>query len=178
MNQNLCHFKMTEELNFKSICSLTTRVMGLPEGSLALKSRKRPLQVARSIAGYIGLTEESIHRNVIAKVLNRDRAVTYHYENHHKKNFNHCIIYRKTFEKIYRTYKNIDGEKEIFINKKQMKNHLLQNGVIEKIDSDVLLQVNSGEVFCVIKTSYFDFSNQIKNINLALQNYHYTIKII
>ena len=64
---------MTEEINFKAICDLTTRVMGLPTGSLALKSRRRQLQSARSIAGYIGLTEENIHREVIAKVLNRNR---------------------------------------------------------------------------------------------------------
>tara|TARA_R110000737_G_C14300276_1_gene435835 strand:- start:105 stop:614 length:510 start_codon:yes stop_codon:yes gene_type:complete len=169
---------MTEELNFKSICSLATRVMGLPEGSLALKSRKRPLQVARSIAGYIGLTEENISRKVVGAVLNRSRLIAYHYENNHKKNFKHCAIYRKTFDKIYKAYKNIDDEKDIFINKKQMKNYLLQNGVMEKLDSDVLLVVNSGDVICTIKTSFFDFSNQIKNINLALQDYHYTIKII
>ena len=40
---------MIEEYNFKSICNLTTKVMGLPDGALASKSRKRPLQVARSI---------------------------------------------------------------------------------------------------------------------------------
>ena len=57
---------MIEELNFKAICDLTTNVMGLPEGSLALKSRKRTLQAARSIAGYIARTEEDINRKVIA----------------------------------------------------------------------------------------------------------------
>jgi hypothetical protein len=44
---------MTEEYNFKSICNLTTKLLGLPDDALALKSRKRPLQVARAIAGYI-----------------------------------------------------------------------------------------------------------------------------
>jgi hypothetical protein len=169
---------MTEELNFKSICNLTTNTMGLPEGSLALKSRKRPLQVARSIAGYIGLTEESIHRNIIAKALNRDRAVTYHYETGHDKNFKHCIIYRNSFTKIYKAYKEVDGIKDIFVNKKHMRNHLLQNGVTEKLNSDVTLQIKSGEIICNIKTSYFDFSNQIKNIKLAMKNYHYTTKIL
>lgn len=28
------------------------------------------------------------------------------------------------------------------------------------------------------KTSYFDFSNQLENVKLALENYHFTIKII
>ena len=171
-------FKMTEEINFKAICNLTTRVMGLPDGSLALRSRKRELQVSRSIAGYIGLTEEGIHRKVIAKVFNRDRCITYHYENKHKKNFKHCIIYRTAFEKIYKAYKHIDDSKDIFLDKDFMKNHLLQNGVIEAVKSDVKLEVKSGDVKCFIKTSYFDFNNQLENVKLALKNYHYTIKII
>ena len=115
------HFKMTEKLNFKAICSLTTRVMGLEEGSLSSKSRERRLQSARSAAGYIALTEEDISRNVIADILDRDRTATYHYERTHKKNFNRCRVYRDIFTKIYKEYKNIDGEKEIFINKRQMK---------------------------------------------------------
>ena len=59
-----------------------------------------------------------------------------------------------------------------------MKSYLLQSGVIETLDSDVLLEVKSGEVKCLIKTSYFDFSNQLENVKLALRNYHYTINII
>jgi hypothetical protein len=169
---------MTEELNFKAICDLTTNVMGLPKGSLALKSRKRTLQTARSIAGYIARTEEDINRKVIAKALNRTRAITYHYENKHKKNFKHCIIYRAAFEKIYKTYKDIDGAKDIFLDKDFMKNYLLQNGVTETLKSDVLLEVKSGDIKCLIKTSYFDFNNQLENIKLALRNYHYTVKII
>tara|TARA_R100000781_G_scaffold105940_1_gene69823 strand:+ start:92 stop:601 length:510 start_codon:yes stop_codon:yes gene_type:complete len=169
---------MTHELNFKAICSLATRVMGLPNGSLALKTRKRNIQAVRSIAGYIGLTEENVPRHIVAKVLNRDRCITYHYESHHKKNFKHCIIYRTAFRKIFQAYKDIDGSKKIFTDKRFMKSHLLQNGVVEKLDSDVLLEVTSGQTTCVIKTSYFDFSNQLEIVKLALENYHFTIKII
>ena len=59
-----------------------------------------------------------------------------------------------------------------------MKSHLLQNGVIETLDSDLKLEVKSGEVKCIIKTSYFEFSNQLENVKLALKNYHYTVNII
>ena len=59
-----------------------------------------------------------------------------------------------------------------------MKNYILQNGVWETLNSDVKLEVTSGQVKCIIKTSYFDFSNQLKNIKLALKNYHFTVKII
>lgn len=169
---------MTEELNFKAICSLTTRVMGLEEGSLAYKIRTRKLQASRSIAGFIGLTEENISRKVVAKILDRDRTATYHYVKFHKKNLDKCKIYRDCFTKIYKEYKNIDGEKDIFVNKRQMKNYLLENNVKESKNSDVILQVKSGEVVCDIHTTYFDFSNQIENINIALTNYHFHINII
>tara|TARA_R100001463_G_scaffold14501_3_gene38094 strand:- start:10543 stop:11052 length:510 start_codon:yes stop_codon:yes gene_type:complete len=169
---------MTEELNFKAICSLTTRVMGLPEGSLSLKSRKRRLQASRSVAAYIGLTEEDIKRSVIARVLKRDRTATYHYENKHKKNFKDCIVYRSCFEKIYKAYKDIEGDKNIFSDKDLLKEHLLQNGVRETEKSDVYLEVKSGQVKCKIKTTYFDFSNQLENVKIAMNKYHYTVNIL
>jgi len=59
-----------------------------------------------------------------------------------------------------------------------MKSHLLQKGVTEVLNPDVLLEVKSGDVKCVIKTSYFEFSNQLEIVKLAMKNYHYSIKII
>ena len=169
---------MTEELNFKALCSLATRVAGLPEGSLAFKNRTMKLQAARASACYIALTEEKINRNVIADIIERDRTVTYHYERTHKKNFKKCKVYRNTFTKIYKEYKNLDGEKDIFVSKRHLRNYLINNKVVESKTPDVLLEVKSGEAICIIETTYFDFSNQLKNISFALENYHYTVKII
>jgi hypothetical protein len=169
---------MTEEYNFKSICNLTTKLLGLPDDALALKSRKRPLQVARAIAGYIGRTEEDINQKTIGKVLNRDRTLIYHYENTHKSNYANCEVYRNTFNKVYKAYKDIDGIKEVFVDGDFMKSYLLKNEVVETLNSEVILEVKSGQVKCKIKTSYFDFSNQLEIVKLALKNYHYTIKII
>ena len=169
---------MTEEYNFKTLCNLTTSVLGLPKGSLALKSRKRPLQVARAVAGYIARTEENIHRSIIVKGLNRHRSLIYHYELRHKPLYKSCPIYRDTFNRVYKAHKDIGGVKEFFLDKDFMKSYLLRNGIKEAADSNVLLEVTSGQVTCVIKTSYFDFSNQLENIKLALKNYHFTIKII
>ena len=169
---------MTEEDNFKNLCNLTTRVLGLPDGSLALRSRKRPLQVARAVAGYLGRTEEDIYRTIIGKVLNRDRSLIYHYELRHKPLYKTCPIYRDTFNKVYEAYKGIDGTKKFFVNKDFMKSYLLRNGVVETLDPDVFLEIKSSQVKCIIKTSYFDFSNQVENVKLALKNYHFTIKII
>ena len=169
---------MTAEDNFKNLCNLTTRVLGLPDGSLALRSRKRPLQVARSVAAYIGRSEENTHRTIIGKVLNRNRSLIYHYELRHTPLYKTCPVYRDTFNQVYKAYKDIDGIKEFFLNKDFMKSYLLKNGVVETSDPDVFLEVKSGQVKCTIKTSYFDFSNQLENVKLALENYHFTIKII
>ena len=169
---------MVEEFNFKSICDITTRVMKLPKNSLSLKSRKRPLQAARSVAGYIGRTEENISPKIIAKVLDKNRTLIYHFEHGHKKNYANCEIYRNTFNKVYKAYKNIQGDKDIFLDGDYMKSYLLKNGVTEVKKPDVFLEVKSGQVKCKINTSYFDFSNQLEIIKFVLKNYHYTIKII
>ena len=169
---------MTEKYNFKILCDLTTSVLGLPKGSLAFKSRKRPLQVARAIAGYIGRTEENIHRTIIGKVLNRDRSLIYYYEHTHKGNYATCVVYRNAFNKVYKAYKDIGGTKDIFVDRDFMKSYLLQNGVKETLNHEVLLEVKSGQAICNIKTSYLDFSNQLENVKLALKNYHFSVKII
>ena len=169
---------MTEEINFKSICDLTTRVMGLPTGCLPYKNRSRNIQVARATASYIALTEENIDRNTIAKVLNKNRVSTYHYENTHKKNFKRCSVYRDTFTKVYKEYMNVDIAKDMFVDKDQMKSYLLKNKVTESKNSNVKLEVKSCGIKCVVNTSYFDYLNQLENIKFALTNYHYTINII
>ena len=169
---------MIEEYNFKSICNLTTKVMGLPDGALASKSRKRPLQVARSISGYIARTEEDIDRRIIAKGLNRDRSLIYHYEKTHKQHYATCLVYRNAFNKIYKAYMDVTGTKEVFVDNDFMKHYLLKNGIVETLDPEVLLEIKSGQSICVIKTSYMDFSNQLENVKFVLKNYHFTIKII
>ena len=169
---------MTEEYNFKCICSLTTNTLGLPDGSLSTKSRKRPLQAARAVASYIARTEEDIHRSIIGKVLNRDRSLIYHYEKTHKKYFSTCLVYRNIFNKVYKAYMNIDGTKDFFLKGNKMRTFLLKNGVSMLYGGDITLEVTSGKAMCKIKTSYFEYLNQLEYIKLALKNYHYSVKII
>jgi len=169
---------MTAEDNFKTLCNLTTRVLGLPDDSLALRSRKRTLQTARAVAGYIGRTEEDIHRSIIGKVLNRNRSLIYHYERTHEANYDMRPLYRNTYNLIFKAYKDVGGTKSLFLDNNLMKHHLLKNGVKEVLNPEVLIEVKSGRAVCVIKTSYFDLSNQLGNVKLALKNYHFTIKII
>ncbi|QDP46681.1 MAG: hypothetical protein Unbinned6316contig1000_25 [Prokaryotic dsDNA virus sp.] len=163
---------------FKSICKLATKTMNLPEDIISSKSRKRELQVVRQVAAYIGRYEEGIHQNYIAEVLNRDRTLIYYYESTHKSHYKTCPIYRETFNKIYKAYLDIEGSKEVFINGEIMKEHLLKNGVKENPIAEVKIKVTSGQCRCVIKTTYFDFADQLKFIKFALANYHFNVKLI
>jgi hypothetical protein len=169
---------MTEQYNFKSICDLTTNTLGLPKGSLSLKSRKKNLHIGRCVAAMIGRKEEEIHHENIGKVLNRSRCVVYHYEYVHDANIKTYPMYAEAYNKVYNAYKKSQSDKMVFAEGSQMKDHLLKNGVKETKNNDVLLKVMSGKSSCIIKTTYFDFSNQLKNIKLAMKNYHYTVNII
>ena len=171
-------FKMTEEDNFTYLCNLTTRVLGLPDGSLASKSRRSELQIPRSVASVIAIMEDEIHPQIIAKVIKRDRCSVYHYQNTHKSNYANKEKYRNIFNKVYKSYKDLEGTKDFFLDGDYMRSYLLKKGASPASDGDVLLEVNSGQVKCVIKTSYFDYTNQFEIIKLALKNYHYTVKII
>jgi hypothetical protein len=71
---------MNTEDNFKNLCDLTTSLVGLPKGSLALKCRKIEYQVPRMVAAMISRLEDETHREVIAKVLDRNRTSVNHYE--------------------------------------------------------------------------------------------------
>tara|TARA_A100000172_G_scaffold81163_1_gene73481 strand:+ start:2727 stop:3242 length:516 start_codon:yes stop_codon:yes gene_type:complete len=171
---------MVEKENFKNICEITARSLGFTTDDLALKSRKQPLQIARSVAGYIGITEK-IHPKTIAKAFKRNRTLIYHYGKCHKDKYANCEYYRKAFNKVYKAFKSIDGDMEIFLDGDFMKTYLLKNGVKESKDdknSEVILEVKSDKVKCKIRTSYFDFSNQMEIIKFVLKNYHYEIKII
>jgi len=149
----------------------------LPKGSLGEKTRKQDVQIARTIASVIARTEEDIHQTVIAKVINRDRSLIYHYEKMHRSNYATWGKYRDVFNKVYTAYKDISSSKMTFIDAEFLKRHLLKNGVKES-KPQVLLEVTSGETFCIIKTSYFDFSNQLENVKLAMANYNYSAKIL
>tara|TARA_R100001244_G_scaffold969_1_gene1664 strand:+ start:91 stop:600 length:510 start_codon:yes stop_codon:yes gene_type:complete len=169
---------MTEETKFQDLCNATTNVLEMPDGSLSLRSRKRPLHVARAATAYIGVTEENIHRTIIGKVLNRHRSLIYHYEKTHKSNYATCLIYRNTYNKIYSAYKKLDKTLKVFLDDDFLKHYLIKNGVVESNKSQVYLEIKSGKSICIIKTSYFDFVNQLENVKLALKKYQFIVRVI
>tara|TARA_Y100000401_G_scaffold32952_1_gene24355 strand:- start:8507 stop:9037 length:531 start_codon:yes stop_codon:yes gene_type:complete len=168
---------MTPQENFKQICDLTTSVVGLPQGSLAKKSRKIELQIPRMVACVICKLEERTRDSIMAKVLNRDRVTVWYYMQQHKNNYGGWEEYRNTFNRVYKAYIDLYDNKKEFIDEHHLKEHLIRNGVKENDKNEVGILVKSGKVETIIKTSYFDFSNQLERIKFVLQEYKFQIHI-
>jgi hypothetical protein len=169
---------MTQEDNFKNLCNLTTSLLGLRKGSLSYKSRKQELQVARSIASVIARIEYEIPHSTIAKVINRDRTLIYHYEKNHKHNYSTFPKYRDIFNKVFNAFQSIEDSKKCFFDLQQLKDYLRKNGVSNSAKHQVTIQIKSGKIGTDIKVSYRNFYNQLENVKLALQNFKYEIEII
>ena len=172
------HSKMTQEDNFKNLCNLTTSLLGLRKGSLAYKSRKQELQVARSIASVIARKEYEIPHSTIAKVINRDRTLIYHYEKNHKHNYSTFPKYRDIFNKVFNAFQSIEDSKKSFFDLFQLKDYLRKNDVNDSVKHQVSIRIKSGDVGTDVKVSYRDFYNQLENVKLALQNFKYEIEVI
>tara|TARA_R110002167_G_scaffold7616_1_gene36001 strand:+ start:642 stop:1169 length:528 start_codon:yes stop_codon:yes gene_type:complete len=172
------HFKMTQEDNFKNLCNLTTSLLGLPNGSLSCKSRKHKYQVPRAVISMIARLENNIHQTVIAKHLNRDRSLIYHYEKMHKSNYKTYENYRKTYIEVYIAYCNNKKQNKVFKTKSSFIKYLDKHNICSSKTFNTELALRSGN-FCVnLKLNHKDFYNVIEIIKFALKDYHYEYKVI
>ena len=174
----ICLSKMTAEDNFKTLCDLATNLVGLPKGSLSIKNRRIKYQVPRAVVSMIARLEDKTHRDVIGKVLERDRTSINHYERTHSANYSSFPYYRDTFNKIYNAYVNIKEAKKTFIDMYHLKDHLRKNGVKHSKNHQTTIRIISGKLITDVRVSYREHYNQYEICKLALQDYQHEIKII
>ena len=169
---------MKGEDNFKNLCNLATSLLGMDKGSLALRSRKTEIQVPRAVVSVIARMEDNTHRDVIAKVLDRDRTSVNHYERSHSANYSSWGLYRDTFNKIYNAYDELKKAKKSFIDIYHFKNFLKENNIIDSLNHQTTIRVTTGRFTVAVNVSYKDFYNQLENVKLALQDYQFEIEIV
>jgi len=169
---------MIAEDNFKTLCNLTTSLMGLRKGSLAYKSRRSELQIPRAVAAVVARMVDDVHPSIIAKAINRDRASIWHYEKMHKSNYASWERYRDCFNKIYNAYTSIHDSKRTFSDMFHLRHHLRENGVKHSANPQATIKITSGKVGVSIKVSYKDFYNQLELCKLALRDCNYKLEII
>ena len=168
---------ITDEQEVEDLCHIATQICGLRKGSLSSKSRKKDLQLPRSIVSNIARIEKCIHYNVIAKVLNRDRCSIYYYEGSHKGNYQFDPPYRVLFNKIYNAYNEIKGSKKTFMKDADLKSFLLSSGVTESVKHQVYINIICSKSNTTIITDYRSFSDQLELIRLALTDYDYKLDV-
>jgi len=176
--KKICLFKMNSENNFKNLCDLTTKLVGLPKGSLALKTRKTEYQVPRMVAAMVARLEDETHREVIAKVLDRDRTSINHYEVRHAFNYASFSKYRDTFNLIYNAYSDIKDAKYTFKDMHHLKQYLRDNHIFDSDKHQTTIRISCGKFGTDVKVSYREFYNKFELCKLALQNYKYEIEVI
>tara|TARA_R110000824_G_scaffold74096_3_gene188630 strand:- start:585 stop:1094 length:510 start_codon:yes stop_codon:yes gene_type:complete len=169
---------MTQTQNFKALCSLATELLELPKGSLAYKSRKQTYQVARSAVSCIARMTDNIHQSIIAKELNRDRSLIYHYDKMHIGNYRSWELYRNTFNTVYNAYTKLKNSRKAFVDKFHMQKYLKANGVKSSLINNQSIIIKCNNLKITVILSYEDFSDQLKIINLALKEYNYSLEIL
>tara|TARA_R100001530_G_scaffold25879_1_gene20838 strand:+ start:1384 stop:1908 length:525 start_codon:yes stop_codon:yes gene_type:complete len=163
---------MTSKDNFIHICNLTTNVMGLRKGSLADKSRKKDLHLARTIAGVIGM-KEGIKREVIAKQLNRHRTAIYHYEKQHNDWFSSRSYpsYAKAYTKVFSAYQEIEDSRKQFVDKFHLRNFVKELGLVNCDKKHIVFTITSGSVSYQLFSDAHNFSTYYDTLKLALSGY-------
>ena len=169
---------MIQEDNFKNLCDLTTRLVGLRKGSLSYKSRKQEYQIPRSVASVVARMIDETHRTIIAKELKRDRSLIYHYEKMHEFNYRSFPKYREVFNLVYNAYSSIQGSKRTFSDSRELEIYLRENGVSNSDKYQTIIKVTSGRAECNIRLSYKDFYNQLELCKFALTDCNYNLEII
>jgi len=169
---------MTQEDNFKNLCNLTTELVGLPKGSLSNRSREQKYQVPRAVISMIARLEDNVHQTVIAKELNRDRSLIYHYEKMHQSNYRTYEKYRKTYIEVYIAYCNNKKQNKVFKTQASFKKYLDKNNIVSTETYNTELALRSGNFYVNLKLNYKDFYNVIEIIKFALKDYHYEYKVI
>ena len=170
---------MTDREQFEDICDLTTKLVGLPQGSLAQKTRRQTYHIPRMAASVVARLVSDIHPVTIANVIERDRTSILHYEKTHKHNYASFPKYREVFTKVYNAYSSILGTKKLFYDTDTMRMHLIKSGIkLSSSKPQVKIKVVSNKVKYMLPTNYFDFSNNVDIIRDCMRDYNYSIEII
>ena len=168
---------MEKEKQFKNLCNLATDLVGLPEGSLSVKSRKQMYQIPRAIVSVIARLEDKTHHDIISKLLGRHRTLIYHYEKSHKANFRSFPKYRELYSKILNAYVDTKGEQKQFLSQSSYEQYLQENSIYSSETYQVKVNLKVQKFSIDLKFSHKDFYNQMELIKLALKDYNYELKV-
>ena len=162
---------LTLEQDVKDIMELTTQICGIERGSLTTSSRKSRYSLPRTVVSNIARIDKSIHYDIIAKVLNRDRCSIYHYQKIHKNNYRTWKEYRELYNRVYEAYSDLRDSKKKFADVQELRAHIIRAGVIFSDKPSVFIDVNTDLFATSINTDYKYLSHNMEIVRIAMQGY-------
>tara|TARA_R100001463_G_scaffold126230_1_gene183842 strand:+ start:526 stop:1068 length:543 start_codon:yes stop_codon:yes gene_type:complete len=175
------HSNMTDREKFNQICDLTTEIVGLQKGDLALNIRKHKYLVPRRVAAVIGKKYQKIHSTIIADIIKVHRTSIIHYMKKHQSDYDTFPLYEETFNKVYAAYDKSEKIKIVFTDKQELAKCLINAGIkicTKEENQQVKIQITSGKQKYILPTNYLEISNNKKIIEKALIGVDYSTKVI
>jgi len=169
---------MTDREKFEQICDLTTEIVGLRQGDLALDIRTHKYLIPRKVATVIGRMIKDIHSEIIADIIKKDRTTVLHYMNKHQVDYKSFPLYRDTFNKVYAAYDKSEKIKVVFPNRHELCKCLIDAGIKIAAKPQVKIKITSGKAKYMLPTTYLEFSKNIDIIKNALKEVDYSTEII
>lgn len=174
---------INDEQNVEFLCKLATKICDLPDDILQkkadklTKSKAEKYSVPRAAVAVIARKSLDIHYTVIADILNKDRTSIYHYENKHDNDYMSYPKYKNIFDKIHKTFLDIQSNKKEFDNPGHLRETLKNLGISNDSNGNAKINVTTDDYTVTIKSSFKDLSNNYDLCNNVLSNYKCKIQI-
>tara|TARA_R110000744_G_scaffold86348_1_gene168724 strand:- start:14070 stop:14582 length:513 start_codon:yes stop_codon:yes gene_type:complete len=167
------NINVTDTKHIKGIINKAAEVFDIPLTALLSKSRKQDLNIARMCIANIAMEEHSMHKDLIAEALSRDRCSIYYYEKQHKAQYSNWAKYRNSFNLLH---SNLFIGVRKTIRKSEIL-RMLKEGKLKPYNGAVTILITSGSSSHKFKTSYADMCENVEKIKEIFSDHDVNIDI-
>ena len=167
------NINVTDSKQVKRIINKASEVFKIPLNALLSKSRKKELNIARMCIANIAMEEHSIHKDIIADGLVRDRCSIYYYEKQHKNQYSNWAEYRNKFNLLH---SNLFESMRKTISRSEIM-RLLRESKMKPFNGAVKIHISSGTNSHAFKTSYADMCENVETMREIFKDHEVNIDI-
>ena len=167
------NINVTDSKQVKHIVDKASEVFKIPLSALLSKSRKKDLNIARMCIANIAMEEHSVHKDLIADALVRDRCSIYYYEKQHKNQYSNWAEYRNKFNLLH---SSLFESSRKTISKSEIV-RMLREEKMKPFNGAVKILLSSGNNSHIFKTSYADMCENVESMREIFKDHEVNIDI-
>ena len=158
-----------------TIITLSAALGNVKKKDINGSSRKRPILIARAVAGNILMRVERFKPARLHQLINRDRASFYHYDRIHDKEYGLWDEYTELYDAVKEAYLgNINTD----ITKDKMTEIFFNSNIPLKVsEPGFIISFNIGKTKEFIEVDSLDLSDTLDEIRAAFKDYDYDFNI-